>query len=217
MKWKKGGSTFLEKKSKFPTIRHVLDSLSVLPSVVSKQVVVTSPPGESRGPPSWKPHWPDEVKPTIPHGQLPTAMTAPRCNAGCEEMPPKYPSQPNRTPPWATGYVNKEQNKLALIGGAKIFELDCVVFCFFSLVKGEHVLLCGTFPMDHSCACWSIKTTRNTSVMSDFHTTANCSACTMPFFHVAKNGTRGSSNATCSRHKRKHREKVFPFFLSLWH
>lgn len=155
------------------------------------------------------------MKPTIPHGQLPTAMTAPRCNAGCEEMPPKYPSQPNRTPPWATGYVNKEQNKLALIGGAKMFELDCVVFCFFSLVKGEHVLLCGTFSMDHSCACWSIKTTRNTSVMSDFHTTANCSACTMPFFHVAKNGTRGSSNATCSRHKRMHREKVFPFFLSL--
>lgn len=131
MTWKKTGSTFLEKKSKFPTIRHVLDSLSVLPWVVSKQVVVTSPPGESRGPPSWKPHWPDEVKPTIPHGQLPTAMTAPRCNAGCEEMPPKYPSQPNRTPPWATGYVNKEQNILALVGGARMFELDCVVFCFF--------------------------------------------------------------------------------------
>ena len=52
-----------------------------------------------------------------------------------------------------------------------MFELDCVVFCFFSLVKGEHVLLCGTFSMDHSCACWSIKTARNTSVMSDFHTT----------------------------------------------
>ena len=114
-------------------------------------------------------------------------MTAPRCNAGCEEMPPKYPSQPNRTPTWATGYVNNEQNKLALIGGVKMFELDCVVFCFFSLVKGEHVLLCGTFSMDHSCACWSIKTARNTSVMSDFHTTtANCSACNMPFFHVAK-------------------------------
>ena len=114
-------------------------------------------------------------------------MTAPRCNAGCEEMPPKYPSQPNRTPPWATGYVNNEQNKLALIGGAKMFELDCVVFCFFSLVKGEHVLLCGTFSIDHSCACWSIKTAMNTSVMSDFHTTtANCSACNMPFFHVAK-------------------------------